>query len=93
MDLRCSLFCGFQDSIRGEFFKGYKGQFHLAETFMMIYAIAHRWRPAQVREELKICNKVRVCNAIDAVGAVASFAGSMRFKSEFGTWDLAQAGK
>ena len=83
--------CKFELPIVGEFFKCYKKQTHLAETFMLLYAAAHRWRPQQVREELKIQSGGRYTAIIDEFGKVARFALEYRFKSQLGTWEKATA--
>ena len=82
-ELRCNGRCQGRRSLRGEFFGHYK---NLGETFMLMYAAMHRWQPRQVKEELNVQSGKRYTGITDNIGDVCTFAGSMKFKSEAGTW-------
>ena len=58
---------------------------------MLLYAVAHRWRPSQVKEELKIRSGARYTKMIDNAGGISTFATEMQFKSAVGTWKVLSA--
>lgn len=83
-ELRCSE-CKIITSARGGFFAHYPDA-QLKEQFQLLYAVAHRWRPSQVMDELKIRGRDRFVAMINHSGAVCSFYLSLLFKSSIGKW-------
>ena len=66
--LRCTS-CHKETSARGEFFGHYKGS-HLTEAMQLLYAVAERWRPQQVLQELSIRDRARFVSMMDHTGKI-----------------------
>ena len=83
--LRCGS-CKQEKTARGEFFSCYKTA-NLHETFQMLYGVAERWRPDQLRQELNIRAKSRSVAMMDHVGKICQFYLELFFKHSLGRWE------
>ena len=86
MLLRCDS-CKQEKTARGEFFSCYKTA-NLHETFQMLYGVAERWRPDQLRQELNIRDRTRIVAMLDNVGKICQFYLELFFKHSLGRWEL-----
>lgn len=83
--LRCTS-CHKETSARGEFFGHYKGS-HLTEAMQLLYAVAERWRPQQVLQELSIRDRARFVSMMDHTGKICQYYLEALFKASLGKWE------
>ena len=86
MLLRCDS-CKQEKTARGELFSCYK-MANLHETFQMLYGVAERWRPDQLRQELNIRDRSRFVAMMGNVGKICQFYLELFFKHSLGRWEL-----